>query len=108
MRLASNSLACATAKFRAFSLAGISEAKRMVEGLLHPGLIAVAMGYLLELCMHCCCRRSTGFRCPAAHGHVIQNTGLVCRDPNYTTVGRTAFTLNWSGHRQIGSPMNAI
>jgi hypothetical protein len=32
------------AKLRAFSFAGISEAKRMVEGLFHPGFVIAAMG----------------------------------------------------------------
>src|SRR5215469_16211092 len=44
MRSAPNSFACASAKEKALSLAGISEAKRMVEGLLQPGLNAIAMG----------------------------------------------------------------
>ena len=43
-QVAPNSFACASAKAKAFSLAGVSEAKRMVEGLLHPGLSAIAMG----------------------------------------------------------------
>src|SRR5450432_1886180 len=48
MRSAPNSLAWARAKAKAFSLAGISEAKRMVEGLLQPGRRAAAMGTALR------------------------------------------------------------
>src|SRR5665213_180596 len=44
--LALNSAACASAKAKAFSLVGISVAKRMVEGLLHLGLIlAIGTSY---------------------------------------------------------------
>src|SRR5215472_3895542 len=46
MRSAAASRAWASAKLKARSLAGISEAKRMVEGLLQPGLLA--MGNLLR------------------------------------------------------------
>src|ERR1700722_8031832 len=49
MRSAPNSAACARAKAKAFSLAGISEAKTMVEGLLHPGLSRSAIGNLLAV-----------------------------------------------------------
>jgi hypothetical protein len=44
--LALNSAACASAKAKAFSFVGISVAKRMVEGLLHLGLIlAIGTSY---------------------------------------------------------------
>jgi hypothetical protein len=44
IRSAPNSEACASANEKAFWLAGISDVKRMVEGLLQPGLITAAMG----------------------------------------------------------------
>jgi hypothetical protein len=37
-------MACARANEKAFSFAGISEAKRMVEGLIQPGFNTAAMG----------------------------------------------------------------
>src|ERR1035438_6525415 len=41
MSSAPNSAACAKATAKAFSLTGISVAKRMVDGLLQPGLMVV-------------------------------------------------------------------
>src|SRR5664279_2684517 len=51
MRSAPNSVACANAYAKAFSFAGTSEAKRMVDGLLHPGFkrIGIQTSYRADI-----------------------------------------------------------
>src|ERR1035438_1236350 len=90
-----NSAAWAKAKAKAFSLTGNSAAKRMVEGLLHPGLM-VDMGELLSLIFCCKALDSTSKSKSGEQRMALPNIPAPGRE------GSGSSTQGWAPLRQRG------